>query len=237
MVLCAGPGLAAEPDTLNVFDASVETAGGLPSAWKSVLPDGQRVYTSYNIEQSGEGAYLRARSSGAFSLLELDAGQIDIREYPVLEWEWKVDLFPNVTWEQDPKNDDFAFRIELVYDFKGSALNPLNILRKGLITSLFRKYPPQRVIDYVWSVSVPSAKAYQSPSSKRITVIPIESGTRIAGTWLRERINIQQDLALIEPYHTLYLKKIRLIVDTDNSGSTAESGLKYLRLVKVSNSE
>ncbi|MFC1485965.1 DUF3047 domain-containing protein [Candidatus Latescibacterota bacterium] len=223
---------AAQPDTLFVFDAARETPGEQPEGWVQVIPDDQYAYTTYNIERSIDGNYLRARSAASGSWLERDIGEIDIRDWRILTWEWKVDHFPDVQWERNPGHDDFAYRIELVCDFKGTWINPLNIIRKGLITTIFRGYPPQRTISYVWSVNVPSLVPYDSLSEHHYTIIPIESTNILAGRWLRERVDILPDLAKLEPGRTLMLKKIRLRVDTDNTGSMAESGLKYLYLIK-----
>ena len=226
------PTALAQPDTLVVFNADRGTPGTLPEGWKHILPEDQYAYTTYNIERSIDGNYLRARSAAASSWLERDVGQIDIRDWRILTWEWKVDRFPDVQWERNPGFDDFAFRIELVCDFKGTWINPLNIIRKGLITTIFRGYPPQRTLSYVWSVNVPSLVPYDGPSGYHFTVLPVESTSILTGRWLRERIDISQDLAELEPGRTLMLKKIRLRVDTDDTGSMAESGLKYLYLIK-----
>jgi len=228
---CSLPVLA-QPDTLFVFDAAREVPGTLPEGWGHILPDDQYAYTTYNIERSIDGNYLRARSAASGSWLEWEMGEIDIRDWRILAWEWKVDRFPDVQWERNPGFDDFAFRIELVYDFRGTWINPLNIARKGFFTTIFGGYPPQRTVSYVWSVNVPSLVAYESASGYHRTVIPIESTSILTGRWLRERINIAQDLSELEPGRTLVLKKIRLLVDTDDTGSMAESGLKYLYLIK-----
>ncbi len=226
---------ASEPDTLVVFDATEENPGELPVDWEHILPKDQFIYTTYNIERSIDGNYLRARSAASGSYLEMDLGEIDISDYRYLSWQWKVDRFPEVEWEQDEESDDFAIRIELVYDFKGSAKNPLNIMRKGVVISLFKWYPPQRIISYVWSVNVPSQESFESRSEFHTSIIPIESSNIIKSRWLRERIDLWNDLNIRESGKNLTLKKIRIRVDTDNTGSMSESGLKFIHLIRGSN--
>ena len=226
------PAHAAEPDTLVVLDAARETPGEPPSGWENILPESQRSYTDFTVERSDGGAWLRIRSTAAGSLLERDLRAVDIRTLPVLEWEWNVDRFPSVEWEQDPDSDDFALRIELVYDYPGAWYNPLNILRKGFISSVFRGHPPVRIVSYVWAVNVPAGQAYVSPENRRITIVPVESGRGLAGNWLRERVVLSNDLEKAEPGNKLVLTRIRLRADTDDTGSTVESGLRYVRLVR-----
>ena len=222
---------AADPDTLVVFDAAAETPGTLPAHWNHVLPKGQYVYTAFTLERSIDGNYLRARSTGAGSQLEITMDSIEPSDYPILAWEWKVDEFPETQWEEEEGQDDFAIRVELVFDFHGTWKNPINILRKGFFTSVFKRYPPEHTISYVWSVNVPSLEPYTSPESRRMTVIPIESSRYIQGRWINERTNFQDILRTVTPRKDLVLKKIIIRADTDNTGGTAESGIKYMYLV------
>ncbi len=222
---------SAEPDTLRVIDIDRVSLGEPPVEWKHILPKKHYVYSNYTIERSIDGPYLRARSNSTASWLEIKLNDIDVTKYNIMAWQWKVDSFPDVKWEQESANDDFAIRIELVYDLKGSYKNPLNILRKGLIKSIFKRYPPELIISYVWAVNVPTGKSYVSPNSNNTIVIPVESSKYIKELWIKERWDIEKDLKQLYKDHNLVLKKIRLRSDTDDSSSIAESGLKYIYFI------
>ncbi len=222
------------PDTLKVIETFNLQPGAPPEEWEHILPKKHRIYTNYSVERSIDGTFLLARSNSTGSWLELDMDDIDLNNYSTMEWQWKIDIFPDVMWENEPSSDDFALRIELVYDYKGSNKNILNIIRKGLITSIFKLYPPELIISYVWSVNVPSYKPYTSPNSSRITIIPIESNDVIKNRWIKEKRNIKKDLELLSGSQKLVLKKIRIRSDTDNSSSLAKSGLKYIYLTTES---
>ncbi len=223
---------AAEPDTLVVFDAAEVEPGTLPDNWEHILPRGDIVYTNYSVERSIDGRFLRARTSGTSSYLELDVGEIDPEEYSTLRWEWSAESFPEVEWEMRPDEEDFTMRIELVYDFKGSALNFLNIIRKGFLSSLFGWYPPQHIISYVWAVNVPIGEPFQSPNEKNTTVIPVESTAYIVNRWITEEIDIFGHITDVYPERKLYLKKIRIRADTDDTGVMTESGVKFISLIR-----
>ena len=222
----------AEPDTLKVFDVSSGPEGHPPTEWVQKRPDGELLFTDYSILRSIDGYYLRARTNGTGSWLEYEFEEgLDISEYPVMAWRWKVDRHPEVEWEKNDEEDDFALRVELVYDLPGNKWNPVNIAKKGLIPSLFKGNPPELITSYVWSVSVPSEKPYESPESDRMTVIPIQSTKFITGRWLMESRNVADDLDSHQAFHNLVLKKIRIRADTDNSLSISESGLTYIYLI------
>lgn len=231
-LLLTATAFAAEPDTLSIFDAEDVGVGTLPENCTHILPKGHLVYTDYSVERSIDGNYLRARSVSAGSYLEFDLGEIDVEEYSILRWQWKADAFPEIEWEKQPANDDFTLRVELVYDFKGTPRNPLNLIRKGLVTALIKWYPPEKIVSYVWAVNVPIGEAYDSPNEKRTVVIPIESSEYIVNRWMTEEIDVRSDIESAYPESKLYLKKIRVRADTDHTGSIAESGLKYISLIR-----
>ncbi len=225
---------AAEPDTLSFIDISRDTVDETPREWNNAYSGKQRLLSNYTVRYDADGPYIHAASNSAGSWIERDAGEIDIDRFPFLEWEWRVNRFPDVEWERNRDQDDFAIRLEMAYDYKGGKWHILNILRKGLITALLRGNPPMTIVSYVWSVEVPVEESYISPESNRLTIIPIESGIHTAGRWMRERRDIRADLEHILPdEQNLVLKKIRIRCNTENSGSTAESGIRYIRLISA----
>jgi len=225
--------IASEPDTLAVANVSRDTIDQTPSGWENALSKHQKAYTNYTVRYDDSGPYIHAAANSAGSWIERDIELLGADRYPILEWEWKVDRFPEVEWERNPNQDDFAIRLELVYDYRGGKWNVLNLVRKGLITSFFRGAPPVLTISYVWSREVPVDDHYQSPESSRITVIPIESGAGLTGKWLREQRILRADLNRhLAGERNVVLKKIRIRCDTESSGTTAESGIRNIRLIR-----
>jgi hypothetical protein len=220
----------AEPDTLKVFESTAFQTGSSPEGWKVKPSKNRLVLTSYSVERSIDGPYMRIVSNNSNSALEIDLGEIDPNKYSKLTWRWKVDKFPTSGWEEKKENCDFAVRLEVVCDFKGSYINPLNILKKGFLTSVFLKYPPEIILSYVWSLNTPAGEPFTSPETRKTTIIPVQSNN-ITGTWMSETRNIAKDLTMLK-MAGLIVKKIRVRADTDNSGSSAESGLKYIYFVK-----
>jgi hypothetical protein len=231
---CSAPCWGAdEPDTLFVADISRDTAGVTPKEWTNVLPEKQRVYTEYTVDYTDKGPYIKAVSNSASSWIEKDMGNFDIGSHPILEWEWMVSLFPLVEWERNSGEDDFAIRIEFEFDYRGSRLNPLYLMRKGLITSLFLHNPPVVTLSYVWSVGVPVGTDYKSPESSRMEVVPVESGSFTVRRWFRERRDVLADLKRLQPGEKhLVLKKIRIRSDSESSGTKAESGIRNIVLIR-----
>ncbi len=227
------PGQSALSDdnaTITVIDLANNPSTSIPDTLRHVMPKKSRFSTNYSIEDGENGLYLRAMSSGTSSWLEMNLDDVDPETIPFMEWQWLVNEFPETEWENRKNEDDYAIRIELVYDRKGSVKNPLNIIRKGLIKSIFKGYPPELVISYVWSKNVPPDESFVSPTSKNTIIIPVESDVAMMGRWVTERRNIFNDYeSLWENPANLCIKKIRIKADTESVPSVSESGLKYLR--------
>ena len=230
LFICSSPLFADIPDTLFVADLSRDAVGECPKGWERVVPPKQYSSTSYTVEYTGTGPYIHTSSNSTGSWIELSLNDIDINVYPFIEWDWMVNIFPQLEWERSKKNDDFSIRIELVFDYKGGK-TPLNIIKKGLITSLFKHYPPEMIISYVWAVHVPVDEGYISPSSSRMVVIPIESDTFTIRRWIHEKRDILADYNKYKPDEKLFIKNIRIRTDTENSGTTADSGVKNILFI------
>jgi len=231
--VCQPTASAQAPDTLRIMEITEQSGFELPSGWTHILPKKQRAYTNYTIETDNKGPFLRAMSSGTSSWLEYDMHDTDVAEYPIMEWSWMVNQFPAVEWEMNKSQEDFAIRVELVYDRKGSAKNILNIIRKGLIVSIFKGYPPEQVVSYVWALNVPANKPFKSLHAYKTMILPIESDVAMQGLWVEEQRNIRKDLEDLQGKDTkLVLKKIRILSDTETLPSVAESGMKFIRLIK-----
>ncbi len=232
---CAAP--AQEADTLTIIDITANPSAGIPDDWRHVLPSKQRAYTNFSVEERQGESWLRAMSSGTSSWLEKNVHELDTSLYPLMEWRWMVNQFPETGWEMNRKNDDFAIRIELVYDLRGSRWNILNMIRKGLITAFFKGYPPELVVSYVWSHNVPADKPYASPSTKGTMIIPVESDVAMQGLWVAESRNIHDDLVSFMGDKTkLVLKSVRIVADTESVPTVSESGLKYIRFIRAEQS-
>ena len=211
-----------------IFDLSETLDNNFAENWQHILPKKQKAYTNYIVDHEENRTILLLRSGGTGSWIEKDLGEIDIRKYPRMEWTWMVNQLPEVDWEQEKSDDDFAIRIELVFDHKGSAFNIINMFKKGLFRTVFKHGKPELIISYVWARRVPAEKSYISPEDSRIIVFPIESGSGKPGLWMDESRDISEDLKIFTQDTRIVLKKIRIRSDTDNSLSNAESGLKKL---------
>lgn len=163
--------------------------------------------TLYTIKANDENAYLDAHTfqSDNFVIKKVD---VDIVEYPYLNWRWKAITLPKDGDESLKKYCDVVACINVV-------------LRA-------RRWAP-KTIKYSWSTTLKKGTLTKSPFAfwpARADIVVVESGDSLAGTWIHEKVNV------LEAYKRLYKKKkvksynvqaIAIMSDSDNTSSESHA--------------
>lgn len=167
--------------------------------WEEKMLKGKVVY---GVEKGGELSYVRAESKKTASALYYKLA-LDIKRNPVLSWGWRVDKFPTRDEPErieDKKEEDFAARVYVIFPaafFTGS-----------------------RVIEYIWSETLPVGTQGASGYSKNIKVLVVESGQ--APEWRYEERDICSDYMTLfgAPPH-LDIGAIAFMTDADSTQTSA----------------
>lgn len=213
MVWMAGTGAqgrsVAPSETLLVEDWSHQPTGhvGIPVGWQ-----GQgwgRPRYDFRIEDAadagGSGKILHLLSDGDNSTISKKVGKIDVRQYPILDWRWRVVTLPTGGDSRKAATDDQA----------------------GQIYVVFPRWPTtvrSRIIGYVWDTTVPAGSIVKSASAATVTYVVVRSGPGDLGKWIAERRNVREDFRRIfgeEPDDPAEVVSIG--IDSNDTGSRAES--------------
>ena len=132
--------------SLKVFAAEIlldNYQGGLSPKWEEKSFKGE---TLYEVTQEDTLRCIKATSHSSASGLSYKINY-DTRNYPILNWRWKVDhiLLKGNALKKD--GDDYAARIYVVFP-----------------SLMFWK---TRAINYIWANKLPRGKAVTSPFTKR----------------------------------------------------------------------
>lgn len=164
--------------------------------------------TTYQIETGPENerilhAISQGSSSGYFRELDLDLSQ-----RPFLSWEWRAIQFPS-----NKKNEALAAKLD--NDFAAR------------VYAIFKGRTPltSYVIQYVWDDHFPEGTYVESPYSKRVKILVVQSGhMESPDAWVGEKRDLVGD------YEMLFGKRPRgnllaigLMSDADNTGTAAEA--------------
>ncbi len=171
---------------------------GVPLDWELKEKEGSPIL---RLEKEGDAHVLHLISENtSFGLAKkID---VDIKEYPYLNFRWKVKELPQNGDFRKKETDDQAAQIYVVFGkFKLTA----------------------KIVGYLWETTVPKLTTGVSPAWKKTRLIVLESGPEKTGKWVSEKRNIYAD------YKTLFSKKppkanlLSIYINSQHTESRAES--------------
>jgi hypothetical protein len=219
VVLLATPavGQGESPQVLEVgkFSAAAEGAV-LPDGWKP-LTFPKRRHTSYTLIKDGCTVVIKATSKASASGLTREI-KIDLKEYPIVQWRWKV---ANILKKGDvtkKEGDDYPARLYIIFQFQPEKVS---FLEKTAARLLYGHDPPSGAINYLWESKSPKGTLVPNPSSDRIKMIVVESGSASLNQWLTEERNVYEDYKQAFGEEPPLISGVAIMTDTDDTGESA----------------
>ena len=159
----------------------------------------------YGLEKENTAfSYVRAKSHKTASALYYKL-KLDIKKQPVISWKWRVDEFPEKKLPErieDTKEEDFAARVYVIFP-----------------AAFFTN---SKVIEYIWSESLPVGTFGKSGYSKNIKILVLETGA--SEDWHFEKRDIYEDyVKLFSKAPRLNIGAIAFMTDADSTKTTADA--------------
>lgn len=175
---------------------------GIPEGWQGQTWGSPRY--DFVIVNNPEGRALHMKSDNEGSTISKEI-KVDPREYPILQWRWKVTRLPRGGDSRRKETDDQAAQLYV----------------------LFPRFPAavrSRVIGYVWDSTAPAGTTVRSQKSGTVTYIVVRSGEADLGRWITETRNVLEDYRRIygeEPGETV--GGVSVAIDSNDVKSSAEA--------------
>jgi hypothetical protein len=189
------------------FD-SAAMENGVPPGWKLDRKCGA---SSLALEEVGSFCLrLTSNSESSFGLKR--AAKVDIREYPFLNWRWKVTKLPKGGDVRHSETDDQALQIYIAFPATG-----------------WPKTPNTPIVGYIWDNEAPAGwtgRSTQMGGDKLRYVVVRNKNDRI-GQWYTEKRNLYQDYQALfkdvkEGQPTGPTQGIELYINSQHTKSSAE---------------
>ncbi len=194
----------AAPEVRTVVE---EFTAGWESRWRPV-PLG-RARTVYEVVAEADDPVLRATSRDAASAL-LRPLRLEGSSAATIAWRWRVERsLPGNTRERERSGDDYAARLFVVFGSRGTL---------------------EDALCYVWASKEPQGSVYRSPYVSSVATIVLRSGDAEAGDWVSERRDVRADYRSFFGRDPGAPTAIALMVDTDDTGFTAQAWWDDIRL-------
>jgi len=194
-----------------------------PNLWRHLYFPGIKRHTVYSVVADKGAGYLRAESRASASALYRPM-KVNLAEYPLLSWRWKIAGILKSGDARTKAGDDYAARIYVTFAFELKKASLLTRGRSLLGEKLFGIKPPGSALNYIWANSLGREKIIPSPYTDREMMIAVESGAGQAGQWVSEERNVYDDYISAFGHSPPPITGIAVMTDSDN---TAESATGY----------
>lgn len=213
-------GLVAPP-MLRVGHFSGQSPGrSVPEGWEQIRFGQNEASTRYDLVRRDSTVVVRARSeNGAAGLFTQQ--RVDLDDYPILEWRWKVTDLPMRADVTADTTADAAARVYVTFDYDD--LGVFDRVKLMLLRRVAFAEAPSRALNYLWATRREQGASVSSAYTDQIRMIPVRSGTTQVGDWVRERRNVRADYRAVFGEDPPPVNGIAIMTDADNTGGTAQA--------------
>jgi len=207
------------------FSAEHYRQGKIPDGWTlrgGLFRPKTRGAQAFWVKEDGV-ASVKLHSKDALTFLEKTV-DIDIKEYPVVSWKWKVENVLSGIDERTPAGDDHPIRLFFVFAPDESKQSLWFRLKRFLYLDRVHGHPMGgRFTEYLWSSHLKAGDILPDPKKPWQKLMVIEGGRGNLGKWLIYRKNLYTDFKMLyreEPNHLIF---VGILNDTDATGQEAVS--------------
>lgn len=192
-----------EPVVVKILDdlsARLPLAGP-PPAWELKEFAGR---AQVDVVRDEERVAFRLQSERTSFALYRDVA-LEVKDYPLLSWTWKVVKLPAGGDIRERTSDDQAAQVYVI----------------------FPRWPFPRinsdVLGYIWDSRAPVGLKVTSPQSSNVKLVVLESGPERLGQWVREERNVYQDYVDLFGKKPPQAGKVAIMIDSNDTRSQAEA--------------
>jgi len=192
----------------------------LPDGWKPLTFKKIERYTTYAMVKDNDTVVIRAVAEASASGLTREI-KINSKEYPIVQWRWKVDNILKKGDVHKKEGDDYPARIYITFEYDPSKLSFFEKAKYKTIKLWYGQYPPLAAINYIWESKTPVGTMVPNPYTDRVMMFVVESGAGKLNQWVVEERNIYEDYKKAFGEEPPMISGVAIMTDTDNTGESA----------------
>lgn len=192
------------------------------SKWKEVYFPKIQAHTKYTAATDGKETFLKTQSHASASVI-IYREPFNPYEYPLLRWRWKID---NVLKGADLKTretDDSPIRVYIAFEYNPKKSTAAERALYGSVKLIYGEYPPHSSLNYTWASEPSAPDIITSSYTDRSKMIILEKGSRKAGMWIEESVDIIADYRRAFGSDPPENATLGIMNDTDNTKGSAVS--------------
>jgi hypothetical protein len=210
LLLAAASAVWAQGSQVVVEDWSKTPVGqkGVPNGWKNQSWGSPRY--EFEVVNASSNRVLHLVSNGDSSTINKEV-KISCKEYPILQWSWKLVELPKGGDARKKETDDQALQLYVTFPRFPSAVR-------------------SRIIGYIWDTTAPAGAIFKSQKTGLVTYVVMRSGDGDIAKWVTETRNVCEDYKKIygeEPEEKI--EAVSIGIDSDDTHSRAEGFVGDIR--------
>lgn len=212
---------AEPPETVAIGAFSVATPDGpWPDGWKPLTFPKIPRHTTYRLVKDGDRVAVKAASRASSSGLTKEI-LIDPKEYPIIQWQWKVSNILKAGDVSKKEGDDYPARIYVTFQYDSAKVGLFGKAKYEAAKLIYGQYPPLGAINYIWESRAPVGTIVPNPYTDQVHMIVVESGPAKLNTWMTEERNVYEDYKRAFGQEPPMISGVAIMTDTDNTGESA----------------
>lgn len=214
---------AESPEALEIGAFSAATPDGpWPDGWKPLTFPKIPQHTTYRLVRDGDRVAVKAASRASSSGLTKEI-LIDPKEYPIIQWQWKVSNILKAGDVSKKEGDDYPARIYVTFQYDSQKVGLFGKAKYEAARLIYGRYPPLGAINYIWESRAPVGTAVPNPFTDQVQMIVVDSGPTKLNTWITEERNVYEDYKRAFGQEPPMISGVAIMTDTDNTGESAEA--------------
>ena len=189
-----------------------------PADWQPISFSKIDTKTEYDLVRDSTGTVVRARSDGGAAGLGTET-RIDLTEYPILEWRWKVDSVVQDGNARTKEGDDYPARLYVTFDYEELGFG--DKVKLVALRALGYDEIPTRALNYIWANRVERGAVLENAYTDWVMMVAVQSGAARTGEWVTERRNVLDDYRAAFGGDPPPVNGVAIMTDTDNTNGTA----------------
>ena len=185
---------------------------GIPNGWEL---EAFHDHHDIKLEPLQDGRFgIRLVSEGnSFGLHK--SVDVDLKEFPILTWRWKVDRLPPEGDIREKSKDDQAAQLYVIFPAFVKVMSP--------------------TIGYLWDSNAPAGTITDGHAPMTpIKIIVLQSGRQRLGEWVQERRNVFEDyLQLFRKDSPPKVGRVAIWINTQHTKSSAEATFADLQFLRA----
>jgi hypothetical protein len=221
----------AQSDAPDIPAFSHMQPGSPIAGWQPLRPAPNAPDTVYTLVDDGGTTVIQADAEKSMSGLT-HATRVNLREFPLLRWRWKVAAPVTGADMKTKEGDDYAARLYVMFDLPLEKLSFATRAKLAMAEAFYGQSLPTAALNYVWDNRHAIGTIQANTYTERARMIVLQSGVSRAGQWVTETRDLAADFHAAFGEEAPDVIAVALATDTDNTGASATAwygDIEFLR--------